>query len=70
MNNCKGFLGWMFGHKFESCITEIVTHNMEPFISASANPKQPFWFLEELAEELKDKKYLVICKRCGEKKEN
>jgi hypothetical protein len=63
MNNCKGILGWMFGHKFKSYLTEKPT--MDKFSSSGCDSTE----IKNILLQFK-KKYLVICKRCGERKEN
>jgi hypothetical protein len=63
MNNCKGIFGWVFGHKFkEYLIEKCVLDRMEVKGYSGTNP-------EELFSKFKNK-YVVICKRCGERKES
>ncbi len=60
MNNCKGLIGWIFGHKFGSMIVKY-------------SPPEHGWnfsgyLTRELICGICKKEYVVICKRCGVKK--
>lgn len=60
MSECKGFFGKIFGHKFESILMEKnFNHSLENFIPYGINAM-------EMLDGLAQKKYKVVCKRCGE----
>lgn len=62
MNECKGWFGKIFGHKFESKIQRLEFNRGIPSVdSFGANGYEMRKFVESFA----DKKYKIVCKRCG-----
>jgi hypothetical protein len=65
MSSCIGFLGKLFGHNFkEYLIASSPTGGFEASGVTVTDSK-----MIEISESFKIKKYSIICKRCGEKKE-
>lgn len=59
MNNCKGLMGKIFGHCFVSRIQEKIPLDVKG-LDLKGN-------LVDILDKLTHKKYVIICKRCGEK---
>lgn len=59
-DNCKGIFGMWFGHKFESMIVESIPYKMIPDIKGTS------YGIKIINESLSNKKYKIVCKRCGE----
>ena len=60
LNNCKGILGKIFGHKFVSRIVEYTPSNCHGM-------KARGYDIEGIIKAQSHKRYVVVCKRCGEK---
>ena len=63
MNDCKGIMGKIFGHKFKSIMVEQFMPDMRRFHTGGG------YGVEELLDKFKTKRYKVICVRCGEENE-
>ena len=57
MDECKGTFGKIFGHKFVSLIIEYIAPNTRGMDSTGN--------ISSILENMADKKYEIVCKRCG-----
>ena len=65
-SKCNGWIGKLFGHKFKSFLVESQAPSPEQIKESFTenNYALPF-YREEVLEQLRSQKYVVLCKRCG-----
>jgi len=62
-NDCKGILGWMFGHKFESYLLSSMP------IKAKINIAEVYGNgIADVLDTISERRYELFCERCGERK--
>lgn len=62
MKDCKGILGKLFGHKLESFI--VYRSGLQGKVEIPGGVSE--YFAEQTMEKMREVKYEVICKRCGD----
>jgi len=55
---CRGLMGWLFGHSFDSKIVEYDSPDMRGVSIEGSD-------IADVIEAKAGKKYVVVCSRCG-----